>query len=165
MVDKFVMTFFLLLILFEVIIGLMLVLIVCLKAKAYDSIEWPFLKCVMQEMSFAFKFINWVMNCVSTVSYSILINGFACIPFRAQKGLRQGDPMSSFLFALSMEYFRRCLKRKKGDIIKLHPKCKCSEVMELLFVDDLLVFLKANLLSMHALNLVLDVYGFWSLYY
>ena len=36
-----------------------------------------------------------------------------------------------------------------------HPKCKCSEVMELLFADDLLVFLKANLPSMHALNLVL----------
>ena len=55
-----------------------------------------------------------------------------------------------------MEYFSRCLRSKKGDIIKFHLKCKCSEVMELLFADDLLVFLKANLPSMHALNLVLD---------
>ena len=107
-------------------------------------------------MSFPSQFINWVMNCVSTISYSLLINGFPSIPFRAQKGLHQGDPMSPFLFALSMEYFSRCLKRKKGDIIKFHPKCKCSEVMELLLADDLLVLLKADLPSMHALNLVLD---------
>ena len=64
--------------------------------------------------------------------------------------------MSPFLFSLSMEYFSRCLKRKKGDIIKFHPKCKCSEVMELLVADDLLVFLIADLPSMHALNLVVD---------
>ena len=125
-------------------------------AKAYDSVEWPFLKCVMQEMSFPSQFINWVMNCVATVSYSILINGFPSIPFRAQKGLRQGDPMSPFLFAFSMKYFSRCLKKKKSDIIKFDPKCNCSEVMKLLFADDLLVFLKADLPSMHALNLVLD---------
>ncbi|XP_057529827.1 uncharacterized protein LOC130808368 [Amaranthus tricolor] len=79
-------------------------------------------------MSFPSQFINWVMNCVSTISYSLLINGFPSIPFRAQKGLHQGDPMSPFLFALSMEYFSRCLKRKKGDIIKFHPKYDLSMV-------------------------------------
>ena len=107
-------------------------------------------------MSFPTQFIDWVMCCVSSVSYCILINGLPCIPFKVQKGLRQGDPMSPFLFALAMEYFSRCLRSKKGNIIKFHPKCKCSEVMELLFANDLLVFLKADLPSMHALNLVLD---------
>ncbi|XP_057540562.1 uncharacterized protein LOC130818409 [Amaranthus tricolor] len=102
-------------------------------AKAYDSVDWSFLRSVMQEMNFLTQFIDW-----------------------SAEGLRQGDPMSPFLFTLAMEYFSRYLRSKKGDIIKFHPKCKCSEVLELLFDDDLLVFLKADMPSMHALNLVLD---------
>ena len=59
-------------------------------AKAYDSVDWSFLRSVMQEMSFPTQFIDWVMCCVSSVSYSILINGFPGIPFRAQKGSGKG---------------------------------------------------------------------------
>ena len=77
----------LLLILFVAIIGLMLASPCCMlkidMAKAYDSVEWSFLMSVMQEMSFPTQFIDWVMCCVSSMSYSILINGLPGIPFRA----------------------------------------------------------------------------------
>lgn len=61
------------------------------------------------------------MECISTVSYSVLVNGAPCKPFEARQGLRQGDLMSPYLFAIAMEYLTRCLdtlNMKEGDIIQ-----------------------------------------------
>lgn len=72
--------------------------------KAYDSLEWPFLKTLLQELGFPSKFVGWIMECLSSISYSIMLNGYLTVLIQAKKGLRQGDPMSPFLFALGREY-------------------------------------------------------------
>lgn len=59
--------------------------------KAYDSVEWPYLEQVMQELGFTYLFIQWVMACVKTVTYKIVVNGVKTHPFEAAKGLRQDD--------------------------------------------------------------------------
>lgn len=59
--------------------------------KAYDSVEWLYLRRVMEEMGFSQLFISWVMECIQTVN-SIIVNGEPTITFNAAKGLRQGDP-------------------------------------------------------------------------
>ncbi|XP_019237844.1 PREDICTED: uncharacterized protein LOC109217990 [Nicotiana attenuata] len=61
--------------------------------KAYDSVEWPFLKMILLEFGMPVKFVQLVMECVTTVSYSPLINGGLTTKFQAKNGLRQGDSL------------------------------------------------------------------------
>ncbi|KAH0701824.1 hypothetical protein KY285_016102 [Solanum tuberosum] len=77
--------------------------------KAYDSVEWIFLEQVPKNLCFPQKFIQWIMECVHTVNYTIMVNGETTPPFNAARGLRQGDPISPYLFDISMEYLSRCL--------------------------------------------------------
>lgn len=118
--------------------------------KAYDSVEWPYLEQVMVELGFPYKFISWIMACVTTVNYTILFNGETSEPFNAAKGLRQGDPISPFLFAIAMEYLIRGLNSlKMSKEFKFHPRCAKLGVTHLCFADDLR---RGDLPSITALN-------------
>lgn len=66
--------------------------------KAYDRVEWNFIKEIMVQIGFGTKWIETIMKCVSSVSYSVVVNRFTSEKFCPSKGLRQVDPLSSFLF-------------------------------------------------------------------
>ncbi|XP_056691836.1 uncharacterized protein [Spinacia oleracea] len=120
--------------------------------KSYDSLEWPFLKTMLSELGFPMKFVNWVMQCLYSVSYSILINGCPTKPIPAKKGLRQGDPISPYLFALGMEYLSRCLAALAEDTnFSYHPRCKKLDLTHMMFADDLLMFSRADESAVKAL--------------
>lgn len=118
------------------------------------TFDWRFLQQVMEGMGFSQKFLKWVMECVTTVNYSILINGEPTPPFDATRGLRQGDPMSPFLFAIAMEYRSRLLDELKEDRqFKFHPKCSKMNITHLSFADDLLLFTRGDSVSVSKINL------------
>lgn len=113
--------------------------------KAYDSLEWHFLEEVLAGMQVPQRFIEWIMSYVRTVSYSILINGCPSAPSKAKRGVRQGDPLSPYLFVLAMDYLTRLLKTfRRNPDFKYHPRCHRQHIIQLSFVDDLLLFSKGD---------------------
>lgn len=88
------------------------------------------------------------MKCVRSVTYSIIINGSPSPPFQAKRGVRQGDPLSPYLFILGIEYLTRMLKGLKGKAeFKYHPRCHKHNIIQLSFVDDLLLFSRGGVAS------------------
>ncbi|XP_074277364.1 secreted RxLR effector protein 78-like [Silene latifolia] len=78
-------------------------------SKAYDRLDWNFLRQTFTSMQFPHSFINLIMNCVSSVSYQVMVNGCAGRTFHPNSGIRQGDPMSPYLFALCTEVLSQLL--------------------------------------------------------
>ena len=78
--------------------------------KAFDSIHWHFLKEFLIALKFPMTFIKWILTCVTSVTFSIHLNGQDNERFKRGKGLREGDPLSLLLFVISIEYLSRLLR-------------------------------------------------------
>ena len=114
-------------------------------SKAYDRVEWPFLEGLVRRMGFNEGWTNMIMLCVKIVTYSVLVNGEPCGMIHP-RGIRQGDPISPFLFLLYTEGLNGLIKKaeRDGDIHGFSLCRRGPKLTHLLFANDSLLFCKAT---------------------
>ena len=111
-------------------------------SKAYDRVEWGFLKGMMVKLGFSEVWVDRVMSCVSTPSFSVRINGKAYGNITLSRGIRQADPLSPYLLLIYAEGFTSLLARAEIEG-RLHGVALCRSapsISNLLFADDSLIF-------------------------
>jgi hypothetical protein len=129
-------------------------------AKAYDRVEWDFLKATLDSMGFPPNITNIVMKCVTTVTFSILINGVPSQIFSPQRGLRQGDPLSPYLFILCADVLSNLITvaQKQNRIKGIKIAHGAPEITHLLFADDSLMFCRATKEDITYLHQIINNY-------
>ncbi|OIS98491.1 protein oberon 2 [Nicotiana attenuata] len=119
--------------------------------KTYNHVNWKFLLRLMSDMGFGTKWSNWIRFCLSTVKFSILINGSP-----------QGDPLSPFLFLTAMERLNQMINTAKsnGRIkgFKVSNRENCSLESHLLYADDSIIFMGSQPEEMLHLRLILTTF-------
>lgn len=130
-------------------------------SKAFDCVEWAYLEGLMLKIGFSPDFVLLIMHCLSTVRFSVLIKGEPKGSFSSSRGIRQGDPLSPYLFILCAEglsqmiHHTTSINRLSG--ISFGPYCPI--ISHLLFADDSLIFLKAFESESSYLKGLLVAYG------
>ena len=116
--------------------------------KAYDHVNWDFLHYLLGRCGFSLSWQKWILSCISTARFSILINGSPEGFFEGSRGLHQGDPLSPLLFDIVMEGLSRLLDRAvlRGLVsgFSMGNSDQQLVISHLLFADDTLIFCDAE---------------------
>ncbi|KAK9714638.1 hypothetical protein RND81_06G108500 [Saponaria officinalis] len=110
--------------------------------KAFDSVNWSFLSACLLNFGFPEQFKKWVLACVTSSHFSLNINGSSEGFFPGKRGLRQGDPLSPYLFALCMEAVDRCL-----NLFAMYSGLKANPMKSSLFFGGVAAPVKELILS------------------
>lgn len=128
-------------------------------SKAYDRVEWTYIVAVMDKLGFPRMLTDLIMDCISSASFSIMVNGEARGNFRSTKGLRQGDPLSPYLFPLCSKGISSMLNSaRNGDIAGVSVAKSAPKVSHLFFANDSLVLLKAKAAEFGCFKVIMSDY-------
>ena len=130
-------------------------------SKAYDRLEWKFIEMVLSRLGFHQKWVGLIMQCVTSVSFSFLINDSAQGRVYPSRGIRHGDPLSPYLFILCSEVLSGlCAKadQNDGSLQGIRVATDCPRVNHLLFADDTMFFCRTNAQSILKLQEILQLY-------
>lgn len=132
--------------------------------RAYDQMKWNFIFQVLRRFGFTEKWIQLANQCLSIVTYSVLLNGTPFGLITPERGLRQGDPLSPFLFILGTEVLSRMISRAEvvGQLHGIKISLSAPPISHLRFTDDTMIFARATSSEASTIANVLHSYGSWS---
>ena len=115
-------------------------------SKAYDRMEWSFMEKVLVKMGFKDRWVKLMMVCITPASYSVLINEEPHDHITPFRGLRQGDPLSPYLFLMCTVGLHGLINKvaNNGEIRNVSICHNGRKLTHLLFADDSLIFCRAK---------------------
>ncbi|KAJ9536466.1 hypothetical protein OSB04_un000347 [Centaurea solstitialis] len=129
--------------------------------KAYDMVNWDYLIGMLKGFGFHPMLIKWITEMITTPTFSVVVNGEARGFFHGKRGIRQGDPLSPYLFTLVMEgfamIFRQCIEEASD--FGYHYGCQDFGLTHLCFADDLFVFTRGDVASVEVLKRALHLFA------
>jgi hypothetical protein len=110
----------------------------------------------MLKLGFVDKWVGWVMTCIRSVSYSVIVNGSPVGHIKPSRGIRQGDPISPYLFLLCAEVLSALLSKAEinGVITGVPTSLRGPRLSHLFFTDDSMLFCKSNAVEWRRILLV-----------
>ena len=129
-------------------------------SKAFNHVEWRCLEGIMLKMGFATKWVNLMMQCITSITYSVRINGQSRGHITPSCGLRQGDPISPFLFLLCAEGLSALLHQSTSQgLLRGVSTCPLGpRISHLFFANDSIIFCLATLEQCNHLEHLLTIY-------
>lgn len=131
--------------------------------KAYDHVNWSYLLKILKQMGFGNKWLKWIEVCIKTVRFSVLVNEEPVGFFASERGLRQGDPLSPFLFVLAMEGFNNMMRLATQNrwIKGFHIGDRTGvgkEISHLLYADDTIILCDPEADQLSYIRLILGLF-------
>ena len=130
-------------------------------SKAYDKVSWNYLEAILNAFGFNEQWTKWVLALIKSSKFSILVNGSPSDPFSPSRGIRQGDPLSPFLFVILMEGLSRLIKKAKneGKIKGLQSFHSIPAKTHQQFVDDTMLHGTPIVKEAMAFKKILDLFS------
>lgn len=115
-------------------------------SKAYNRVEWNFINNIMIRMGLNRNWVDTIMKCLTSVSYSVVVNGYVGDRFQPERGLRQRDLLSPFLFLICGKGLSSLIRlAAKDEALKCVKVSRSGpQISHLLFADDCILFSEAT---------------------
>ena len=127
--------------------------------KAFDRVNWTYIRLLLIQIGVPLVGVNWIMGCISSANFAVIVNGSPSSFFSASRGIRQGYPLSLLLFILVIEGLSLLIAdAKRNGLIKGIKISEHLALTHLLFVDDGILFGMGTLEDWIAFKVILDTF-------
>ncbi|XP_061998871.1 uncharacterized protein LOC133716160 [Rosa rugosa] len=129
-------------------------------SKAYDKLNWSFINQVLYELQIPNQLTKLIMHCITSPSFQVILNGDLSDKFSAGRGVRQGDPLSPYIFVLCMEKLSHLIHSatEVGQWKPIQSSQSRPLVSHLFFADDIILFAEAFTTQAKVLKKCMDLF-------
>ena len=127
--------------------------------KAFDRVNWTYIRLLLLQIGVPLVGVNWIMGCITSANFAVIVNGAPSSFFPASRGIRQGCPLSPLLFILVIEGLSLLIAdAKRNGLIKGIKISDHLAITHLLFVDDVILFGMGTFEDWIAFKVILDTF-------